>query len=341
MGECSSVLPRRCLRCVWFVLMIGLYLTIPAAARETRDTDLLFGDVYPPPRTLNAREWPIEVGAAKAASPVGTAEQGAQDAAVLGDGSLATADGVSTARPSATPQSALPGGWSQWLEPAQFGSTVRFAIAMTVLSLAPAILLMTTSYVRIVVVLSILKQALGLQNAASNQIVTAATLFLTCLIMWPVWKEVHTQAIVPYTQGEPRMSLEQAWQTGVRPVHQFMSRQIDLANNGADVHLFLEYLNSQNPDQDAYAYVRDYDQVPLQALLPAFLLSELKTAFLIGFQLYLPFVVLDLVVASLTVAMGMFMVPPSTIATPLKLLLFVLVDGWHLVVEMLLASFGR
>ncbi len=148
--------------------------------------------------------------------------------------------------------------------------------------------------------------------------------------MSPVWKQVYDQAIVPYTHHQ--ITLEQAWKAGVQPIRRFMSMQIERTNNGDDVRLFLAYL----PDQPT---PKNYDEVPLQALLPAFMLSELKTAFLIGFQIYLPFLILDMVVASVMVSMGMLMLPPALVSLPFKILLFVLVDGWRLVVQMLMESF--
>ena len=203
-------------------------------------------------------------------------------------------------------------------------------LLLAALSLAPAALLMTTCYVRIVVVLSLLRQALGTQNLPPTQVITTLALFLTLLIMSPVWKQVYDESVVPYTQHQ--ISGEQAWKAGVAPIRRFMSMQIEHAENTEDVLLFMNYLPRQ-------AAPRDYDDVPLQALLPAFMLSELKTAFLIGFKIYLPFLILDMVVASVMVSMGMLMVPPSMVSLPFKLLLFVLVDGWRLVVGMLLQSF--
>jgi flagellar biosynthetic protein FliP len=205
---------------------------------------------------------------------------------------------------------------------------------LTVLSLAPAVLLMTTSFIRIVVVLGILRQALGLQQLPPGQVITSIALFLTLLIMTPVWTDVYQNAIVPYSSSQSKMSLEEAWQAGLRPIHRFMSRQIAMAGNSDDVWLFYRYLPRDTPAPQTY------DDVPLRVLLPAFMLSELKTAFLIGFQIYLPFLVLDVVIASVTISMGMLMLPPVMISLPFKLMLFVLVDGWRLVVEMLLGSFA-
>jgi flagellar biosynthetic protein FliP len=191
--------------------------------------------------------------------------------------------------------------------------------------------MMTTCFVRIVVVLGLLRQALGAGQLPSNQVTTSIALFMTLLIMSPVWSRVHSDAIAPYTAHE--ISLEEAWTAGVKPVRQFMSAQIDRTGNRNDVWLFYKYLPADTPAPSSY------DDVPLAVLLPAFMLSELKTAFLIGFQIYLPFLVLDLVVASVTISMGMLMLPPVLVSLPFKLLLFVLVDGWHLVVGMLLDSF--
>ena len=223
--------------------------------------------------------------------------------------------------------------WESWTSPERVVGSLRVVAVMAALSLAPAFLLMTTCYVRIIVVLSLFRQALGNQQLPPNQVTTALALFLTLLIMTPVWLRVQQQAIEPYTDPETEMSFDDAWQAGIAPVRDFMSGQISRYNNHADVRLFLKYLPESETPPATYA------DVPLQALLPAFLLSELKVAFLIGFRVYLPFVVVDLVVATVTTAMGMMMVPPSSISMPLKLLLFVLVDGWHLVVEMLLMSF--
>ncbi len=221
-----------------------------------------------------------------------------------------------------------------WAEPSRFEATIRTVGLLTIISLAPAILLMTTSFVRISVVLGLLRQAIGTQMLPSNQIVTALSMFLTALVMMPVWQQVYDQSIKPYSQQESAMSAEQAWQAGVQPLRTFMSRQIELAGNSKDVLLFYSYL------PDASQPPETYEEVPLQVLLPAYMISELKVAFLIGFQLFLPFLILDLVVSSVTVSMGMMMLPPATVALPLKLLLFVLVDGWHLVIGMLLQSFG-
>ncbi|MGI9427681.1 MAG: flagellar type III secretion system pore protein FliP [Bythopirellula sp.] len=237
------------------------------------------------------------------------------------------------------------GGPQQWTSPEGLSSTIQVMILLTVISLAPALLLMTTSFIRILVVLGLLRQALGTQQLPPSQVITSIALFMTILLMTPVWSEVYDEAIQPYTQKE--ISLEQAWQRGTLPIRKFMANQIYRTENHDDVYLFLNYMPGEidpnTGELPEYAYYPQEDStdklVPLQALLPAFMLSELKTAFLIGFQIYLPFVILDIVVASVTISMGMLMLPPVLISLPFKLLLFVLVDGWTLVIQMLLESF--
>lgn len=231
-------------------------------------------------------------------------------------------------------QSLAGGGPEIWTSPTGLHSTLQIVLLLTVLSLAPAILIMTTSFVRIVVVLGLLRQALGTQQLPPSQVLTSLALFMTLLVMTPVWKEVYDTAISPYTNSEEGISLEEAWEAGVKPVRRFMSRQIAAAGNHDDVHMFMKYMPPETPTP------KSFDEVPLQVLIPAFMLSELKTAFLIGFQIYLPFLILDLVVSSVTISMGMLMLPPVMISLPFKLMLFVLVDGWRLIVGMLLESFG-
>jgi flagellar biosynthetic protein FliP len=237
------------------------------------------------------------------------------------------------------------GGPDEWTRPERLTSTLQIMLLLTVVSLAPAILLMTTSFVRVVVVLGLLRQALGTQQLPPSQVITSIAMFMTLLLMMPVWKASYDQGIAPYTAGE--ITLQEAFDRSVEPVRRFMAQQIERTENHEDVELFLSYMESEvDPATgelyENYAYYDPLESerlVPLQALLPAFMLSELKTAFLIGFQIYLPFVILDIVVASVTISMGMLMLPPVLISLPFKLLLFVLVDGWRLVVQMLLDSF--
>ncbi len=245
-----------------------------------------------------------------------------------------------------------PGASGLSLEPKQLtspeglSSALQVMILLTVLSLAPAIMMMTTSFVRIVVVLGVLRQALGTQQLPPSQVITTLALFMTIVIMTPTWTEVYDNAIAPYTNREPGATLEHTWTEGAKPLRKFMADQIVRTGNDDDVRLFLDYLPpppaTQSGESPHYVYYGAEEgdvEVPLQALLPAFMLSELKTAFLIGFQIYLPFLILDLVVASVTTSMGMLMLPPALISLPFKILLFVLLDGWHLVVKMPLESF--
>jgi len=235
-----------------------------------------------------------------------------------------------------TPESLnfLGGGPEKWTSPEGLASSLQILLLLTVLSLAPAVLLMTTCYVRIVIVLGLLRQAIGLQSLPPSQVMTSVALFMTLFVMTPVWTEVYDTAIEPYTNAETEMTLTEAYEAGALPIRRFMAHQIDRAKNDEDVVLFISYSDPDAPIPS------DFEDVPMRALLPAFILSELKVAFLMGFRIYLPFLIVDLVVASVTISMGMLMLPPAVISLPFKLLLFVLVDGWHLVVEMLMGSFG-
>jgi flagellar biosynthetic protein FliP len=228
----------------------------------------------------------------------------------------------------------IAGGPESWTSPDNVGGSLQTMLLLTVVSLAPAILLMSTCYIRIIVVLSLLRQAIGLQTLPPTQVLTSISLFMTLLVMTPVWTRVYEDALQPYRDPAAEMSLGEAYEAGTLPIREFMARQIATAENHADVVLFYRYAL---PDTDP---PNSFGDVPIRVLLPAFVISELKVAFLMGFSIYLPFVVVDLVVASVTMSMGMFMLPPAMISLPLKLLLFVLVDGWHLVVGMLMSSFA-
>jgi len=240
----------------------------------------------------------------------------------------------------------ISGGPDKWTSPQGLNSALQVTLLLTVLSLAPALLLMTTSFVRMLVVLALLRQAVGTQSLPPSQVLTSLAMFMTLVVMGPTWGQMYKDGIQPYTSqeinpatGQPFKLMaaksgdpDEAWERGARPLRNFMSRQIEAAGNSDDIWLFYEYLPPDTPSPTSY------DDVPLQVLLPAFMLSELKVAFLIGFQVYLPFLIVDLVVAAVTISMGMLMVPPAMISLPMKLLLFVLVDGWRLVVGMLLES---
>lgn len=228
----------------------------------------------------------------------------------------------------------ISGGPEKWTSPEGLASSLQVMLLLTVLSLAPAVLLMTTCYVRIIIVLGLLRQAIGLQSLPPSQVMTSIALFMTLFVMSPIWTRVYDDAIKPYTDPAVSMSLEEAYEAGSIPIREFMSRQIDIAGNHDDVHLFYEYMDPDAPLPSSF------EEVPMRVLLPAYILSELKTAFMMGFQIYLPFLIVDLVVASVTISMGMLMLPPQVVSLPFKLLLFVLVDGWRLVVQMLMDSFG-
>ena len=231
----------------------------------------------------------------------------------------------------------------QFVSPQGLSSSLQVWIGVTVLSLAPAILMMSTCFVRFIVVLSLLRQALGTPNLPPNQVLMGLSLILTFLVMAPVWNESYQQGIRPYTEAPPgaqRPPLSVVFENSVRPVRRFMSQQIDRAHNPDAVWMFVEF---QRPpagsiDAENWQAPETYDEVPLTALLPAYLLSELKTAFLIGFQIYLPFLIIDLVVAAVLMSMGMSMLSPTQVSLPFKLLLFVLIDGWTLTVGMLIES---
>ena len=187
--------------------------------------------------------------------------------------------------------------------------------------------------------LTLLRQAFGVQQLPPTQVLTALSLFVTLLVMTPVWQEVKTEAIDPYTRAENPISWEEAWDNGVAPMKRFMLKQIQIAKNEDSIAVFYQNL-PQESASDPSDLPTTLEGVPVIILLPAFLISELKVAFLLGFQIYLPFLILDLVVSSVTVSMGMVMLPPTMVSFPLKLILFVMVDGWNLVLGMLLQSFG-
>ncbi len=206
------------------------------------------------------------------------------------------------------------------------------------LSLAPSILLMTTCFVRFVIVIGLLKQALGTQQMPPNQVVVSLCLFLTVAVMGPVWGRCYDEGIRPYTDpapGEIAPTLDEAFERTAAPLRAFMADQIERTGNGSAVRLFLDYRRPPGA-APGEGDPKTYDEVPLGVLIPAYMLSELKTAFVIGFQIYLPFLVIDLVVSAVLISMGMMMLPPVLISLPFKLLLFVLVDGWFLTVGMLM-----
>ncbi len=209
-------------------------------------------------------------------------------------------------------------------------STVKWIVIVTLLSLAPAILVLVTSFTRIIVVLSLLRQGLGSQQLPPNQVLFGLSLLMTAVVMTPVYNKVNDAAIAPYNAGE--MDQSAAIEAGAAPVRDFMIKQLDAAGNAGYVDLFIDKELSSREDLT-------WGDVPTPSLIAAFAVSELKVAFMMGFRILLPFLVIDMLVASLLTSMGMLMLPPVLISLPFKLLLFVLADGWYLVVGTLMRSF--
>jgi len=210
-------------------------------------------------------------------------------------------------------------------DPDAWFTGLKIIAMLTLLTLAPSILVMMTSFTRILIVFAFLRQAMGTQQSPPNQILVGLALFLTMFIMMPVWQKIDTQALTPYLNAEINQSV--AFERGIAPLRDFMLKQ----TREDDLLLFL---GAAKIDKPASA-----EEIPLHVLIPSFIISELRTAFEIGFLIYIPFVILDLIVASVLMSMGMMMLPPVMISLPLKIILFVLVDGWHLITANLLASF--
>jgi flagellar biosynthetic protein FliP len=209
--------------------------------------------------------------------------------------------------------------------PGDISVLLQIVFLLTVLSLAPAILMLMTSFTRLAVVFAFLRHALGTQQTPSNQIIAGLALFLTFFIMMPVWQKINGNALQPYLNEE--ISQEVALTRAVNPIRQFMFRQ----TREKDLALLVKMAGRKKP--------RNQEDIPTSVLIPAFVISELKTAFVIGFVLYVPFLIIDMVVASVLLSMGMMMLPPILISLPFKLMLFVLVDGWHLIVGSMVKSF--
>lgn len=211
-------------------------------------------------------------------------------------------------------------------QPQQVATDVQLLVLLTVLSIAPAILILATSFTRIVIVLSILRSAIGTPSIPPNQVIIGLSLLLTFFIMSPVYKEIDSQAIQPYL----KQTIDQttALNRAVAPVRDFMLKQ----TRDKDIQLFLDLSKQPQPKTTA--------DIPTEDLFPAFVISELRTAFTMGFVVYIPFLVIDLVVSSVLLSMGMMMLPPSLVSLPFKLLLFVMVDGWYLIVRSLATSFN-
>lgn len=211
-------------------------------------------------------------------------------------------------------------------EPGQIGATLTLVFVVTILALAPAILVMTTSFTRIIIVLGFLRQALATQQSPPNQVLIGLALFLTFFIMAPTYIEVNNEALQPYLEEE--IGQAEAVERALIPIREFMFRQTE----PKDLALFINIADMERPNTP--------DDVPLHVLMPSFVLSELTTAFIMGFYIYIPFLIIDMVVASTLMSMGMMMLPPIFVSLPFKIIMFVLADGWYLLVGSLVESFN-
>jgi flagellar biosynthetic protein FliP len=211
-------------------------------------------------------------------------------------------------------------------DPEKVSSALQILVLLTILTLAPAILIMTTSFARIIIVLSFLRQAMGTQQTPPTQILIGLALFLTMFVMGPVWSEINEGALKPYMEEE--LGQFEALKLAEIPIKRFMLNQ----TREKDLSLFINMSEEKNPQSE--------EDISIQTIVPAFIISELKTAFQIGFLIYIPFLILDMVVASILLSMGMMMLPPVLISLPFKLMLFVMVDGWYLTVGSLMKSFS-
>lgn len=209
--------------------------------------------------------------------------------------------------------------------PTEVAQSIQILLLLTVLTLAPAILIMTTSFIRIIIVLSFTRTALGTNQMPPNQVMVGLALFLTFFVMWGPWSKANDTALQPYLQG--KMTQEAAFTKAMEPIRDFMYKQ----TRSKDLKLFIGAAHLKRPGKP--------QDIPTQVLIPAFVLSELKTAFTMGFMIFIPFLVIDMIVASTLMSMGMMMLPPIMISLPFKILLFIMVDGWHLVVRSLILSF--
>ena len=209
--------------------------------------------------------------------------------------------------------------------PQEISSTLQVIALLTIFTIAPGILIMTTSFVRIVVVIGFLRNALATQNVPPNQVILGLAMFMTFYIMAPYWSAANEQGIQPYLAGE--ISQEEALEKTIEPIREFMFKQ----TRESDLALFVNLSESERPESQ--------DEVSTFVLIPAFMISELKTGFQIGFMLYIPFIVIDMIVATTLMSMGMMMLPPVMISMPFKILLFVMIDGWHLLIDSIIVSF--
>lgn len=212
-------------------------------------------------------------------------------------------------------------------KPADVSNTITIILMVTILSLAPAIVVLMTSFTRIIIVLGFIRTSLATQQMPPNQVLVGLALFLTLFVMSPTLNEINQTALQPFLNNQ--ISQTQALQEAAKPMKKFMYLQ----TRTKDLLLFMEYSKAEKP--------KTYEDISLTTLIPAFAISELKTAFQMGFMIFIPFLVIDMIVASVLMSMGMMMLPPVMISMPFKILLFILVDGWHLVIQSLLLSFNK
>jgi len=252
-------------------------------------------------------------------------------------------------QPVQAPELQMPFGINpdQMLSPEGLTPTLKIMVLMTLLSLAPSILIMTTSFIRFVIVFGLLRQALGTQQLPPTQVITSLSLFMTMFVMMPVWQQAYEEGLAPYIDKQPIPNLQpgenvqkRVFENTIHPIRRFMSHQIHAADGDDVVWMLIDYRrpNPASRAGQAWQEPENLDDVESSILVTAFMLTELKAAFLIGFQIFLPFLIVDLVVATILTGMGMMMLPPTLISLPFKVLLFVLIDGWTLTVEMLLQS---
>ena len=207
---------------------------------------------------------------------------------------------------------------------------VKAFLVLTIIALAPSILIMLTSYTRIIIVLHFIRTAIGTQSSPPNQVLIGLALFLTFFIMWPTFQEINENAIQPLDNGD--ITIEEAFEAADGPLRDFMYGQ----TQEKDLHLFMDIDGQEYPDEMT---LEEYYEVPFTTVVPAFVISELRYAFIMGFLIYIPFIVIDMVVASVLMSMGMMMLPPTTISLPFKILLFIMADGWNLLIGSLVKTF--
>ncbi len=252
------------------------------------------------------------------------------------DGAMGAIPGATGSLASRAGAGPSPGASSDSKSSGGLSAAVNILVLLTVVTLAPSIMLMTTCFLRITIVLGLLKQAIGTSTVPPPQIIVALALFMTLLVMSPTIDRVNSEAIAPYKAGLVT-DHEQLWDRAKQPLRDFMFDQIEATNNWSSVYMLLNYrgVDTTHPEKLTRS------SVDMVTLIPAYMLSELKTAFLMGFRVYLPFLVIDMVISSLLISMSMMMLPPVMISLPFKLLLFVMVDGWQLVVGSLMHSFAQ